>query len=143
MIICGIDGKRWYSLNDKKIHRLKKCVCINCGKVRYVQKLRDYCVKCKNKRNGLLRDQQGKKNPNWKGNKAKKRSGNARALRLYPKLDKCNYCCSDADVRHHIDTNTTNNVKTNILELCHKCHNKIHYLKRDAKGRFKRRAETF
>ncbi|KKL51688.1 hypothetical protein LCGC14_2292950 [marine sediment metagenome] len=138
MIICGIDGEKWYYLNGKKIHKLKRCLCVDCGKIRYVQKVNNLCVKCSSKRTALLRDQRGEKNPSWKGNKAKKRSGNARALRLYPKLDKCNYCCSDADVRHHIDTNTTNNAKTNILELCHKCHNKIHEKQRDIKGRFRK-----
>ena len=138
MAVIDIDSEKWYCLNGKKIQKLKRCLCIDCGKIRYVQKVNNLCVKCSSKRTALFRDQRGEKNPSWKGNKVKRRSGNARALKLYPKLDKCNNCDLNADVRHHIDNDTSNNIKSNILELCHKCHNKIHEKQRDVKGRFKK-----
>ena len=85
------------------------------------------CKKCAN---------MGEKNPAWRGDKVKQRSGNARALRKFPMKDICEQCSNKADVRHHKDEDTANNEPGNILFLCHKCHNGIHKKERDKNGKF-------
>jgi len=68
----------------------------------------------------------GDKNPSWKGEKASKNAGNLRAWRKY-KVNICDTCGSKENLeRHHIDKNTLNNDKDNILILCETCHRGHH-----------------
>lgn len=106
-------------------------ICTDCTKTFYVSvpvKKSRRCKPCANK---------GKNNPAWKAN-ILKRSGNARALRLFMLGSKCELCDNFPDVRHHIDQNTLNNSLDNIKMLCHTCHNRIHAKVRDAFGRFQK-----
>lgn len=65
----------------------------------------------------------GENHCNWKGNDIVVRSGRSRALRKF----KVEYCekCGIKNVRldrHHKDENTKNNLRSNIVILCRKCH---------------------
>ena len=62
---------------------------------------------------GALR---GEKHPSWKGDKARPETKRARAQRKYS-LDKCERCGKKATERHHIDSDTGNNERSNILIL--------------------------
>lgn len=52
-------------------------------------------------------------------------NGRRTARRLYPIIGDCERGCGDKAVeRHHIDGDTTNNVRSNVLFLCRRCHMK-------------------
>lgn len=79
----------------------------------------------------------GKKHPaikgnkfGWKGNRAGKRAGRARAAKLYKKLKPCERCLKKLKrslmVRHHRNGNVLDNREKNIQWLCRYCHPKIH-----------------
>ena len=123
-----VDGEWWYYGSSGKRRRLKKKKCSDCGREYFTPSVTTgRCKRCANK---------GVNNPRWKGGKIKKKSGNARALKLFLKIGDCEKCAAPASVRHHIDRNTLNNAPENIKILCHKCHNREHYRGCDSKGRF-------
>ena len=47
-----------------------------------------------------------------------------RAVKMY-KIGKCEMCDSDATDRHHVDEDTSNNKRSNLLFLCRRCHMEI------------------
>lgn len=51
-----------------------------------------------------------------------KTKGNREAVRLYPDLGACERCGKPAEQRHHRDGDTSNNERTNIAFVCHRCH---------------------
>jgi hypothetical protein len=64
---------------------------------------------------------------NFKGDACSKKTGNRRAIKKYPSLGTCERCgLKEAKHRHHIDENTKNNDRENILFLCPGCHRKEH-----------------
>ena len=66
---------------------------------------------------------------NWKGNNVKKHTGRIRAQRMYPKMP-CEKCFTIKGVqRHHIDKNTLNNSRENIMFLCPKHHIPLYHIK--------------
>lgn len=58
----------------------------------------------------------------WKGDAASDNTKRIRARVLYPVLGKCERCPSPATDRHHKDSNTGNNVRSNLAFLCRRCH---------------------
>jgi hypothetical protein len=69
--------------------------------------------------------QWGPSNPAWKSNTEGMRVtiGHDRARRRYPQIGTCEVCkVVPATERHHIDTNTFNNLRSNIVFCCHRCH---------------------
>lgn len=79
-------------------------------------------------------------NPNWKGDDALPESGRVRAERRF-KLGPCKICGGKAENRHHRDRNPLNNLPSNILILCDKCHCEIHLKEQGQYGFIKRRRE--
>lgn len=68
----------------------------------------------------------GDKSPQWKGDLAKPEAKRIRAQKLFKNLNLCEHCqISKAVDRHHIDGNTGNNNRSNIMFLCRSCHMKI------------------
>ena len=65
----------------------------------------------------------GSDHPAWRGDDAHPVTKRARAQRRY-RLDKCEKCGRPAMDRHHIDGDTGNNDRENILLLCRRCHMK-------------------
>lgn len=63
----------------------------------------------------------GAARPNWKGDSAGVSSKRHRAVRLY-ELGPCERCGKPGSDRHHIDGNTGNNIRANILICCRHCH---------------------
>lgn len=91
-----------------------------------------------------LRDRWGDKNPNWKGERAKRYSGHARAQRKYNLAGRtCERCDAPAEIRHHRDENPHNNPEdgSNIEYLCRPCHMKLHKVHRKRKVKGTRRNE--
>lgn len=69
----------------------------------------------------------GERNHRWKGNKALANAGRLRAQKLHLIRNKCETCDSTGRiVRHHIDGNTYNNRRENIMFLCECCHSQWH-----------------
>lgn len=64
----------------------------------------------------------GENNPNWKGEKVKRISANARARRNYVSPHPCELCGSAKVEHHHKDNNPWNNAPYNIQWLCRRCH---------------------
>ena len=50
------------------------------------------------------------------------KSGRARAGRAYPEIGDCERCGLPARDRHHIDGDTLNNDRSNVLFVCRRCH---------------------
>jgi len=80
--------------------------------------------------------------------------GRALAQKLYPVLDQCEWCAHrPATERHHLDGDTHNNVRENLLFLCRWCHHQQHPLEPEQRVQFsqigqmaaaaKRRAATY
>jgi hypothetical protein len=65
----------------------------------------------------------GQKSVGWKGDKATKEAGRARARSMYEIIN-CEKCGKPAVDRHHKDGNTLNNKPSNIIPLCRRCHMK-------------------
>lgn len=63
----------------------------------------------------------GPENAQWKGDAAPPTTKRARAQRLYA-LGDCERCGAKATDRHHIDGDTGNNVRANLMFLCRRCH---------------------
>lgn len=61
------------------------------------------------------------KSPHWKKNTTNVKTGRQRAWKMF-KLEPCEVCGSKKSERHHIDGNTLNNVRKNIMFLCRKHH---------------------
>jgi len=57
----------------------------------------------------------------------RRENGHRTARRLYPKLGKCENenCPNKAVERHHINGNTFDNIRSNVLFLCRRCHMKL------------------
>lgn len=64
----------------------------------------------------------GEKHPNWKGDNAQEQSKRRRARKLFPLPEKCESCEAKATQRHHKDGDPGNNVPSNIMFVCHRCH---------------------
>lgn len=79
-------------------------------------------------RNAIRIAKIGSRNPNWKGDKAAKQSGRARAKTLFPELGLCADCGKPAVDRHHDNANTLDNSPRNVVALCRHCH-----IKRDGR----------
>ena len=60
----------------------------------------------------------------WLGDNVSVRGGRTRALRGF-ELEDCEKCGKGKAERHHLDDNTANNSKENIMFLCRKCHMEI------------------
>jgi len=74
---------------------------------------------------------QKEKNANWKGDKAREKSGRERARRWFVDKRPCENCGKKEEEiwrleRHHKDGNPLNNKPENIQWLCYLCHKKIH-----------------
>jgi len=70
----------------------------------------------------------GSKNPAWLGDGASENAGRLRAQKMYPACE-CETCGAKTRFeRHHIDGNTKNNDRSNILVLCSACHRSHHNL---------------
>lgn len=67
----------------------------------------------------------GNLNPGWKGDSASIGAKNKRARSWFKMKDKCDVCGKKAKDRHHVDGDPGNNVISNIMFLCRKCHMKI------------------
>jgi len=67
----------------------------------------------------------GENNPNWKGDKVKRNSGQARARRNYSIRQPCEACGNPKGERHHKDGDVLNNESSNIQWLCRACHMRI------------------
>ena len=63
----------------------------------------------------------GEEHPGWKGDAASPRAKRRRATKIYA-LGDCERCALPATERHHKDKNTGNNLKSNIMILCRRCH---------------------
>jgi len=63
----------------------------------------------------------GELHGHWKGDAAHEHTKRERAQRMYT-LTQCEMCDNPAVDRHHIDTDTGNNKRDNIMLLCRKCH---------------------
>lgn len=74
------------------------------------------------RREALRSQKMGTNNPNWKGEKCGRRSGNCRARRLYLKCQPCIICGAHNGERHHKDGDTLNNSPANIVFLCRRHH---------------------
>lgn len=125
-------------------------ICRICNKEFQCNSSRKYCSDiCRNKANVLITQKvQKKKNPNKligigsgnhpnnKGKNSKSYKTGSRSYQQYKK-EKCEICGSVKFLLvHHKDKNRNNNELYNLQTLCKKCHQKIHRLKRDDKGRF-------
>ncbi len=56
--------------------------------------------------------------------------GRAEARALYKVLGACDLCGAQATERHHVDHNTHNNERSNIMMLCNPCHHRQHVTRR-------------
>lgn len=74
------------------------------------------------KREACRRQKIGIKNPNWKGERCNRITGNDRARRLYPERHPCAVCNTPNGERHHKDGNPLNNIPKNIEFLCRRHH---------------------
>lgn len=62
----------------------------------------------------------------WKGDDASPSAKRTRARKRFKHLGICEKCGKkSACDRHHIDANTGNNVRSNIMFLCRRCHMEI------------------
>jgi len=68
------------------------------------------------------RIRKGQDHYRWDGDNVSVKGGRARALRTYPKVERCSECRATRIERHHIDGNTANNEPSNIQMLCRRCH---------------------
>ena len=113
---------------DLIIVKTYKLYCDNCRKSVNVAKSN----KCQLKRNpnkklgvGSGGNQEGTKNPYWKG-------GNTIYRKNYKHHYKKRFCWHCGSKRnlciHHIDNNRNNGGIDNLIELCRSCHCKIHRL---------------
>lgn len=67
--------------------------------------------------------QKGENNSNWKGDKACRAAGHARAIVRFQSSLTCEECgINGRTERHHKDDNTLNNSRENIQFVCRKCH---------------------
>lgn len=94
------------------------------------------CARCGQHRNVYLRPNDlpprfcgrpcsklGALNPNWKGNRASRHTGNGRAIQLFVLPATCQRCGALKRLdRHHVDGNTLNNDAANVWFLCRRCH---------------------
>lgn len=64
----------------------------------------------------------GNLHPNWKGDKACVGAKNKRARNWFKMKEQCDVCGEKAKDRHHIDGDPGNNIISNIMFLCRKCH---------------------
>lgn len=72
---------------------------------------------------GKHQRQMGTKNSNWKGEKASKAAGHARACVLFELPSTCENCGAPTQLeRHHKDGNALHNSKQNIQFVCRRCH---------------------
>jgi len=76
----------------------------------------------------MSEDHLGEKNHNYKDSKITNSGGYIRCQKRYNLPDVCQGCGSNNTKieRHHIDKDPTNNVKSNIMFLCQKCHKHWH-----------------
>lgn len=80
---------------------------------------------CSRKCAGITR--RGPANPSWKGDAVKRRAARSRGHLRFPVLLPCEDCGRTDDVdRHHIDSDTRNNDRSNIAFLCPACHGRRH-----------------
>ena len=65
----------------------------------------------------------GAANPMWRGTEVTDQAGRNRARRRFA-ATKCSKCGSSGGQmdRHHIDGNTLNNARGNVIALCRRCH---------------------
>lgn len=70
-------------------------------------------------------NQEGAKNPNWKGGITKERDYKSK----FRGPNECYFCgrINSVDI-HHLDTNHDNNDKKNLIQLCRSCHKRLHYI---------------
>jgi len=74
----------------------------------------------------------GELHPRWKGGTRSYYKTRARKLLMGEKRI-CFLCFSSKNVDiHHIDLNWKNNIKENVIYLCHICHMKLHHKIRKA-----------
>lgn len=78
----------------------------------------------------MARSQVGEKHPRWKGAAATEHSGRKLAQYRY-RLEPCEVCGREPGgkpriERHHKDSNTRNNDRSNIAFLCVPCHKAAH-----------------
>jgi hypothetical protein len=76
-----------------------------------------------------MRDSKGRflpleQHPNWKGNQTSQQGKRARA-RFRFALGNCELCDRKATDRHHKDSDTGNNDRSNIQILCRSCHMRV------------------
>jgi hypothetical protein len=74
-----------------------------------------------NPRHRGCRPSTGEKNGLWRGDFATDGAKRERAQKMYP-LGPCERCGKPGVERHHKDANTGNNVRSNIMIVCRKCH---------------------
>lgn len=62
--------------------------------------------------------------PRWPKQEEPRTEGRGRQIcrAMYPEIGLCELCGIKATERHHKDANTFNNVRENIMFLCHRCH---------------------
>ena len=63
----------------------------------------------------------GPERSDWKGDAAPSTTKRMRAQRMYS-LGDCERCGKKATDRHHVDGDTGNNVRANLMFLCRRCH---------------------
>ncbi len=61
----------------------------------------------------------------YKNKRSEANCGRARAVKLYKIIGRCEMCEDNATDRHHVDENTSNNERDNLLFLCRRCHMKV------------------
>jgi hypothetical protein len=74
---------------------------------------------------GVTKEQavRGRDHYAWKEDEALATTKRERARRMFPDLGPCEANCgADAVERHHIDGDTGNNVRSNLMFLCRRCH---------------------
>ena len=132
---------------------LKNCKICN-KQIQVNRKDTLYCPECKKKVNSKkVMQSRKRKHPEIEigvgsGNNSKNRgithgsyTTGITAYRKFIKTNKCSKCDSKINLLvHHIDNNRLNNIPSNLICLCKKCHQKIHWNQRkqfrDSKGRF-------
>lgn len=93
--------------------------CLGCGRVCTAER----CVRCQRyfSKHGFERAGVGERHYGWKGNGATSTTKRERAQRMYP-LEDCEKCGKKAVDRHHINGDTGDNRRENIMLLCRRCH---------------------